>query len=71
MKKIFNNLSQLTEEEKNLVDTATVYEYVYGSGNIYLYQGSVDKNAVSALWDCTDTTEAKDYLDSRHIPELP
>jgi hypothetical protein len=62
---ITNNLVHLTEEEKNLIDSALSYEYLYGVGVITL------KTKVSAIWwDCTNSADAKDYLDSRKVKEF-
>jgi hypothetical protein len=62
---ITNNLVHLTEEEKNLIDSALSYEYLYGVGVITL------KTKDSAIWwDCTNSADAKDYLASCNVKEL-
>jgi hypothetical protein len=66
MKNITNNLVHFTPAEKEIVDSAIGYEYLYGNGLIYLYLN----NDCCIFWDCTNSADAKDYLDGRNIEEV-
>ncbi|MGX5691315.1 hypothetical protein [Arcticibacter tournemirensis] len=57
---ITNNVAMLTEKEKAHLSQAKYYSYVYGIGLIYLSNG---------YWDCTNSSEAVEYLDQLGIPE--
>jgi hypothetical protein len=57
---IKNNVGQLTQEEKDLLQKASFYMYTFGVGLIFLS---------NCTWDCSDSILAKAYLDRLNIPE--
>lgn len=60
---ITNNLKNLTQAEKKIVDAAFCYEYLHGIGVICL-------NNWAVWWNCTNSTDAKVYLDGRNVPKF-
>lgn len=57
---ITNNVSQLSVYERDTILENDWYVYTYGIGIIFMRNCS---------WDCTNTAEAKKYLDSHGMEE--
>lgn len=59
--KINNNVNNLSKEEVLYLQECKWYSYVYDVGLILLPDGS--------SWDCSNTVEAKAYLDNLGVQE--
>jgi len=63
---ITNNITYLTEEEKQTLSKAIYYDYVYGVGLIFIHLS--DGSQIS--WNCSNSKTAKEYLENLGVQEL-